>query len=59
MRGLGNTECLFSLISLFFVSEKNNLQPSKDNENNREEAKSEDEVGDSKEDLESQDISSM
>ena len=43
----------------FFVSEKDNLQPSKDNENNKEEAKSEDEVGDSKEDLGSQDISSM
>ena len=58
MRGLGNTESLFSLVS-FFVSEKDNLQPSKDNENNKEEAKSEDEVGDSKEDLGSQDISSM
>ena len=50
---------VFSVLFHSFVSEKNDLQPSKDNENNKEEAKSEDEVGDSKEDLESQDISSM
>ena len=55
---LGNTESLVSLV-FSFVSEKENLQPSKDNENNKEEAKSEDEVGESKEDLESQDIASM